>query len=128
MSASMLRRPLRALAVVPVAALAGCSDAGAALLRPPTLEVRPDTLVVSTAQRVALEATLQGAPAGRAVRWRTQDTTVFRMDTTTTGAHRALGQGGRCSGSTYITVTSGDAFTTVYVIVLRGTVGGCDAS
>jgi hypothetical protein len=98
---------------------AACSDP-ALPPAPPTLVVRPERVVLVEGQMVALTAELSGAPAGTTVRWLSEASTKFVLDTTTTGPHRVIGRGGRVRGEVRIGVLTSYALVRVEAVVLGG--------
>lgn len=103
-----------------LAASAACSDA-AVPPEAPTLVVRPERVVASQGgQRVRLTAELTGAPAGTPVRWLTEDSLYFVLDTTTTGPHVVYGRTGIYGGVRHVNVLTSFALVKVEVLSIPG--------
>jgi hypothetical protein len=110
------RRTLARGASVLAAAVVSVSCSDALPPEPRTLVVRPAELSATTGgQRVQLTAELTGAPTGTPVRWVSEDSLRFVLDTTTTGPHRVIGRTGIYAGQVHVNVLT--SYTLVRVVV-----------
>ncbi|MDF1505061.1 hypothetical protein [Roseisolibacter sp. H3M3-2] len=88
---------------------------------PPTLTVTPAQLSATRGgQHVLLTAELTNAPAGTPVRWVSEDSLYFVLDTTTTGPHRVVGRTGIYGGIGRVNVLTSFALVRVVVHSVPG--------
>lgn len=84
-----------------------------------TLRLSADSIRVGPQQNVTLTATVvdDAGPVGGGIVWRSQDSTVFRLDTVTAAPHRATGRSGR-TGTTQLHVSSPGGLRVVSITVV----------
>jgi hypothetical protein len=96
----------------------GCTDPVSRISIGPTLKVSPVSVNAVSGQSVTLEVTLFDLPEASPVRWRSSDSTIFRLDTTTTAPHRVVGRAGRV-GPTAVVVSVAGQYMTLPVTITQ---------
>ncbi len=124
-AASLARHRLATNAALVIGAL-GCtgSDRTGPVSIGPTLTVAPTSVDAIPGVSVTLTATLLDLPASTLVRWQSHDSTVFRLDTTTTSAHRVSGRTGRAGPTIIVVSAAGQAMT--IPVTITPLAGGAD--
>lgn len=123
---AMPRRPFlrRTLLAAALASGSACSEPERVVLHGAGLGIQPSSVVTAPGESIAFEAALyKGLPATSPVRWRSSDSTIFRLDTTTTSPHRVIGRAGRAAGVATLTVTSGNEVMSIPITVIPAATG-----